>query len=297
MNSTTLHDHSQVACPGFTPIGAAIRTGTSLLQHGLLHGQRVIAKTPIDPRPWWHDRCRHEIAIYQAFERNGRPPVPVANLVSADPDLPRLVLTELPGAPLHPDRYPSARTVTTATTRRMLTALTALHRWHPALVTAIPDDTDYPTQLAPFVGDLIDPVHARLLTDLHSRARTPVEVSHGDAHLGNTCATAEQVALIDLEFTAWRPAGYDHAKLFIFLADNPAARQTVLHDIDPSPITQAGLWVAVALVACRELVSHCRHPNLPDRDRRVHQLTNDLRLAMTNARRLHARLSPPGGTR
>ncbi|MGC4885689.1 hypothetical protein [Micromonospora sp. DT227] len=172
----------------------------------------------------------------------------------------------------------------------MLTALTALHQWQPSSPADIPDDTDYPAQLAPFAGGVLDAASARLLTDLHTRARPPIEVSHGDAHLGNARATAKEVALLDFEFTAWRPVGYDHAKLFIFLADNPAARRIVLRNIDPSAAAPVGLWVAVALVACRELVSHHRHADLPDRNRRLHQLSDDLRLALTHARRLHARL-------
>ncbi|MBL6280169.1 aminoglycoside phosphotransferase family protein [Micromonospora fiedleri] len=297
MNGIALAKHLQTACPGFTPTGSPIRTGTSLLQHGLLHGRQVIAKQPTDPRRWWHDRCRHEIGIYQTFRRIGGPPVPVANLVAADPHLPLLVVTALPGTPLHPDRYPPAGSVSVTTTRRMLTALTALHQWQPTSPAAIPDDTDYPAQLAPFAGSILDAADARLLSDLATLAHPPVEVSHGDAHLGNTLATADQVALLDLEFTAWRPVGYDHAKLFIFLADNPAARRTVLHDITASSGAHVGLWLAVALVACRELASHHRHADLPDRDRRVHQLTSDLQRALAHAHHLHAQLPTSGGAR
>ncbi|WP_148083658.1 phosphotransferase [Micromonospora sp. Llam0] len=250
----------------------------------------MIAKYPIDPRSWWRDRCRHEIGIYQAWQRIGQPPVLVPYLVAADLHLPLLVLTELPGSPLRPERYPPADTVSMATTQRMLAALTALHRWRPTAPCDIPDDTDYPAQLAPFAGDVLETNTIRELIQLHDLARTQVEVSHGDAHLGNTSLIGRQIALLDFEFTAWRPAGYDHAKLYLFLSENPAARHAVKRDVDSAPAAQAGFWISVALAACREMTSHRQHADLPDREQRLYQIATDLRLAVTECRRIRAQI-------
>lgn len=282
-------NHFDRFCSWFVPTSPLVHTGTSLLRHGVLDGRPVIVKHPIDPRPWWHDRCRHEIAVYQAMRR-ALPPVPTARLIAADEQVPLLVLSVLPGAPLYADRYPPPETITPATVTRMLAALAQLHTWRPTPSTVVPDDTDYPAQLAPFVGSAMTDTDLRILTDLHSRSATPVEISHGDAHLGNSSATAQQVALIDFEFTAWRPAGADHAKLYVFLADNPTARQAVLADLGPSPATAAGFWTAVALVCCRELISHRRHPDLPHRQHRLQSIAADLRHALATARQLHTRL-------
>ncbi|MEV6350261.1 phosphotransferase [Actinoplanes sp. NPDC051851] len=284
-------------CPAFTPCSAPIRTATSLLQPGSLDGQPVIAKQPIDPRPWWHDRCRHEITVYRAFQFTGPPPVPVPTLVAADPDIPLLVLTTLPGEALHPDRYPARGTFPPKAARRLLATLRHLHEWSPSSARAFPDDSDYPNQLASIPSELLDAAAVAMLTELHRRAGTRTELSHGDAHPGNARADrGQQLALLDFEFTAWRPAGYDHAKLFVFLADNPAARAAVLHDLQPGTADQAGFWIAVVLVTCRELISHRRHPDLPHRDVRLAQLTTDLRNALAQTHRLHQQLPPTGGT-
>lgn len=236
MTGPLLAAHLGRVCPGFVPASPPLHTGTSVLQHGILDGRLVIAKQPTDPRPWWQDRCRHEIALYRAF-RDNPPPVPVAELIVADEQLPLLVLSVLPGRPLHSDRYPPPATVAPTTVTRMLAVLAQLHTWHPTPAAVVPDDTDYLAQLAPFAGTLLGDANLTALTDLLTRSAAPVEISHGDAHLGNSSATGGQVALLDFEFTAWRPAGADHAKLYVFLADNPIARQAVLADLNPAPAT------------------------------------------------------------
>jgi hypothetical protein len=101
------------------------------------------------------------------------------------------------------------------------------------------------------------------------------------------------VALLDFEFTARRPAGYDHAKLHVFLADNPAARAAVQYDLATTLPAQAGFWLAVVLVACREITSHRRHPGLLDRERRLTQLGADLAEAIDRVRRLPRQYTPP----
>ena len=104
-------DALRQVCPGFTSDGRPIRTETSLLLPGRITGVPVLAKHPVDPRPFWQNRCRHEIAVYQALARAASVPVLTPALVTADPGYPVLVITRLSGQPLHPRRYPSGTRV------------------------------------------------------------------------------------------------------------------------------------------------------------------------------------------
>lgn len=277
------------ACPSFTPDGHPIRTGTSLLLPGRIAGLPVLAKHPVDPRPFWQDRCRHEIKVYQALTSAGPVPVLTPALVAADPGYPLLVTTRLPGRPLHPDRYPS-RPVPAPTLSRMLGALDELHRWRPPA--AFPDDSDYRAQFAGLGGELIPPADLERITWLCDTAMPPAQLEHGDAHLGNALGAPAGVALVDLECTAWRPAGYDLAKLWVFLACSPGSRTAIVPAVTSQPTRLAGFWVAVALVAAREITSHRRHPSLPAAPRRLRQLHADLREALTRIRHLHQQLTP-----
>lgn len=263
-------------CPGLAPDGPPLRTATSILQPGRWHGRPVVLKLPTDPRPWWQDRCRHEITIYQAFAAHP-PPVTAARLVAADPDVPLLVLTHLPGQPLNPDRYLRPGHLRLPDLHRYLTVLEALHRWSPDH-NAVPDDSDYPAQLARLT-DVIDSDDIEAASSLHAAANPPIEVSHGDAHLGNTLAHASTVALIDFEFTAWRPIGYDHAKLWIFCQE-PAARAAVQSAIGTDPQAMAGFWIGVVLTAAREILSYRRQRHFRHCDERLAALATCLRRAL-----------------
>lgn len=266
-------------CPGFVAVRPPLHTGTSRLQHGTLRGRSVIMKHPTDPRTWWHHRCQHEITVYRTLS-NHPPPVQVPELVAADETVPLLVVTYMPGEPLHRDRYPAAGTVPAASVTRLLNTLDHLHQWPPGRRPGLfPDDSDYPAQINALPDDLLTAAVKQQLTSLFARARIALQLTHGDAHLGNALDTGAGTALVDLEFTAVRPGGYDQAKLFTFLADNPGARDLVTairggHDV------QAGFWLAVVLVTCREIVSHRRHPDLPDREHRLTHLHTDLALAV-----------------
>jgi Phosphotransferase enzyme family len=270
-------------CGGFRIDGQPVRTGTSLLLPGHIAGTPVLAKHPADPRRFWQDRCRQEITVYHALASGSPAPVLTPALVAADPDYPLLIITRLPGQPLNPDRFPP-RPVPATTLNQMLAALSALHLWQPAA--RLPDDSDYPAQFAGLPGALIPPAELARITRLCQATMPAVQLEHGDAHLANALATPAGTALIDLECTARRPAGYDLAKLWIFLAASPARRPAIIAAAGTHPQQQAGFWVAAALVAAREITSHTRHPGLPARAQRLRQLHADLRAALTRIRNL-----------
>ncbi|HVB42925.1 MAG TPA: aminoglycoside phosphotransferase family protein [Streptosporangiaceae bacterium] len=283
-NTRQMLDAVRQACPGFATDGRYIRTETSLLLPGRVAGVPVLAKHPVDPRPFWQDRCRHEIAVYQALAREGTVPLPVPALVTADAGYPLLVMTRLPGRPLHPCRYPPARP-SAGTLTSMLAALRLLHNWRPS--PAFPDDSDYTAQFTRIACDLIPPADLRCITRLCDTAMPALQIEHGDAHLANALATPAGVALVDLECTAWRPAGYDLAKLWVFLAASPSSRAAIASAVSTQPRRLAGFWVAVTLVTAREITSCLRHPGLPAAAGRLRQLNADLRAALSSIRRLH----------
>ncbi|MEV6927116.1 aminoglycoside phosphotransferase family protein [Dactylosporangium sp. NPDC051485] len=284
-------------CPGFIAVGPPITTGTSQLQHGTVDGRAVIAKHPTDLRPWWQDRCRQEITVYRALADNP-PPITVPELVAADVDAPLLILTRVPGGPLHPDRYPPAGTVSADAVTRLLHTLDRLHQWPLGRQRGLfPDDSDYQQQINALPDDLLTTDAKDRLIRLFGIAGIGLQLTHGDAHLGNAINTSAGTetcteigtALIDLELTAVRPRGYDEAQLFTFLADNPTARDLVSL-IPGGRDLQAGFWLAVVLVTCREIVSHRRHANLPCREHRLARLRADLALATD---RCHALTNTP----
>ncbi len=281
-------DALRQVCPGFTSDGRPIRTETSLLLPGRVTGVPVMAKHPVDPRPFWQNRCRHEIAVYQALARAASVPVLTPALVTADPGYPVLVITRLSGQPLHSRRYPSSP-VSAGTLTGMLETLEVLHGWQPS--PAFPDDSDYRAQFAGFGGELIPPADLKRITWLCGTVMPPLQLEHGDAHLRNALTTPAGVALVDLECTAWRPAGYDLAKLWVFLAASPYSRAVIGSAASRQPHRLAGFWVAVALVAAREITSHRRHPGLPAAAGRLRQLHADLREALTSIRQIHDQLT------
>jgi len=272
-------------CPGFVAVGPPVETGTSRLQHGTIGERPVIMKHPTDPRPWWQDRCRQEITVYRTLAGH-RPPVQVPELVAADTDAPLLIVTRLPGTPLHPDRYPAAGAIPAALVTRLLSTLDRLHQWQQGGRRGLfPDDSDYQAQVNALPDDLLTADIKDQLTALFDRAGIVRQLSHGDAHFGNALDTATGTALLDFELTAVRPRGYDEAKLFTFLADNPTARHPAA--VRGGRDAQAGFWLAVVLVTCREIISHRRHPDLPDRDRRLTHLHTDLILAVGRCQALN----------
>lgn len=277
-------------CPRFTPTAPATRTETSLLLSGTLGDQPVIAKHPIDRRPFWLDRCRHEITVYTALSAEASLPIPVPRLIAADPTELLLVVTQLPGTPLGADRYP-VTPLPTWRLHQLLDTLDALHRWTPP--TGFPTDDDYPTQLAHLIPDVIAPIDRRRFTELH-HAITPYiahRAEHGDPHPANTLATPTGLSLLDFEVTATRPPGYDLAMLWVLLGPDPHTRRILTTRIEPEPAAHAAFWLAATLILAREITSHRRNAPTPRHHARVPRLLADLTTAIAAVRDLHTRLT------
>jgi len=265
-------------CPGFVPAGAAICTETSTLIPGRVGATAALAKQPIDPRPFWQARARHEIAAYSVLAAAGRPPVPLPRLIAADPGHPLLIMTSIPGTPLGPDRYP-APGFPSAYLDQLLATLDALHHWHVPALRRIPPDTDYAAQYAALPEDLFSPgERARLAATASELTQTlGTQLEHGDAHPANTVASPRApLALIDLEFLAPRLPGYDLAMLWNVVGTVPALRCRIVARAGPAPQMLTAFWLNTILVLGREILSHQRNAPTPPHHARLARQLRDL---------------------
>jgi hypothetical protein len=245
----------------------------------------VLVKRPVDLRPFWIERARHEITVYRVLHKHP-PRLRTPRLIGADPDEPLLVITVAGRRPLHPDRY-AANAVPAATVAAMLDLLDHLHAWNPS---GLPRDDDYTAQLTSIRNPLIGQHEHDLLQELQALAAMSVQVEHGDAHLGNVLAPTSNSTLIDFEFTAWRPAGYDLAKLWVYLAADSNRRQILAH-LGDDPRRQAAFWLSTVLVLTREIASYQRDPRQPEGLNRVQRLQADLAAVL---RRIEIGFHPSG---
>lgn len=285
----TLIDAVLRICPSFVAAGPMTHTDTSVLWPGQVGGVAVLAKRPTDLRPFWVERCIHEITVYQAMVADP-PPFAAPHLVAADPAEPLLIITRLGGKPLHPQRYQTGA-VPPALIDALLDLLDLVHSWRPR---SIPRDDDYVQQLAAIRNPVVRDRHLRMLAELLHAAAPPVQVEHGDAHLANALADLRRrTAAIDFEFTAWRPSGYDLAKVWLFIG--PAAdRRRVLARLGDDPRLHAGFWISAVLALTREITSQRRNPDPGGGMSRLRRLHADLGDALTAAAGLHAQFGLGG---
>lgn len=275
---TAVMDAIQRLCPAFVPAGSPQRTETSLLVPGMVDGRQVIAKHPTDPRPFWRDRCLHEIAVYHALA-DQRPPVTVPRLLAADEARLLLVVERLPGRPIAAARWPQSP-IQPADLVAVIATLRTLHSWNPGPA-AFPAVFDYPEQLERLRRDgLFTRADHDLLTALFAEVIEALgwELNHGDAHPGNVLAITDgDHALVDFEFTGLHAPAFDWALLWVVLQADPAARCEV---ISTARLNGSLRWKAflvnAALVLVREIESHRRRPSSPTHQARLRALERDL---------------------
>ncbi|MGH3854820.1 MAG: aminoglycoside phosphotransferase family protein [Pseudonocardiaceae bacterium] len=279
-------------CPGFRAREKPRSTETSMLWSGFLDGRAVIAKYPIDRRPFWLARARHEIVVYRALPNLAPLPVTVPEMVAADPTRPLIVVTELAGEPMHRHRYLTEK-ISSAPIEAVLSLLARLHAWRPAIPSALPYDDDYPGQLTAVRGSEINDIKHPCAVELYTaiRGRLDVEIQHGDAHLGNVIRQpGGRLALIDLEFTAWRWPSHDLAMLWVLLGDAPSARGQLIPRIGRAAERHAAFWCSALLVCLREIASHQRGPLDATRRSRLERLHRDLTIALDHIQTYHQQI-------
>lgn len=276
-------------CPGFRAHSEPNYTETSMLWGGVLDGRAVIAKYPIDRRPFWLARARHEIAVYRALPALAPLPVIVPDMVAADPVHQLIVVTALAGEPLHPHRYLTEK-ISEGQLDAVLRLLDRVHAWRPAIPSVLPYDDDYPGQLgAVFSSEITDIEHFYAVElYLAISGRLDAEIQHGDAHLGNVIRQPDgRLALIDLEFTAWRWPGHDLATLWVLLGDTPSMREQLIPRIGSAAERHALFWCSAVLVCLREIASQHRGPIDATRRTRLECLHRDLTVALAHIQTYH----------
>jgi len=273
-------------CPLFTPSGPFSCTETSIIVPGRVAGADVVAKHPIDARPFWQARARLEITAYTVIASADAPPVPLPRMLLADQELPLIMLTMMPGSPLGPDRYP-VNPLPPAHLDWLLDATGLLHDWHHPALSAIPADTDHPDQFQALPHDLFSPGELSALASEATRltGRIGTQLEHGDPHPGNALVQpGTPLALIDLELLAHRLPGYDLGVLWTITGPSPHLRSRITARNGPGPQRQAAFWLSVILVIGREILSHRRNaPTALHRDR-LARLLADLEGVRARAR-------------
>jgi aminoglycoside phosphotransferase (APT) family kinase protein len=263
--------------PGFSPGGPLLRNGKAILAIGMLGGQRVLVKHPIEPDEFWRQRFLHELAIYRAFAASP-PPVRVPALHLADDEAELLVVDWIEGRPIATQRYPTASPSPEALTL-VLDTLGALPAWRPPAGWHPPRVYDYPARLVRYrrYGLLSKQDHELLLRLLAVPQAGRWVFQHGDPLLGNFLRTPDgELVLVDWEFAGAYLPGYDLAMLWMLLDADPAGRRRIEALIaEGGSNVQEAFLVNQAMVLTREIRKHHELPQAAWRDERVARLERD----------------------
>jgi len=266
-------------CPGFSLGGALHRSPTSVLLHGEVWGEPVVAKVLVSTSPFWRETFAREIDVYRFFERH-RPPFRTAELIAADERHPLLVLERIDGHPLSTARYPSEE----ISSRQLAAAFTALRRvndWRVP-VAALPRVLDYRSRLERYRrgGQLTGDEYAHVMA-LLGAVGDACEFSHGNLMLPHILRRMDgykegDYALVDWAFGSVFLPGFDLARLWALLRATFGARS----EIDDSVRGRGQLaWNAYlvnqVIVVAQELRTHREQPSGPERDERLAGLEQD----------------------
>jgi Phosphotransferase enzyme family len=206
--------------PGLRVEKMLCHDGKSLVAAGHAGDQPVVIKVLADGDPGWRHRQRHEIGVYQIFDKHP-PPVRVPRLVHTDGH--RIVVMErLEGATLGTGRYP--RVLTVPEVLAAVTLVGRLHGWQP-----LPDGFRpvfaYHTRIARYhAAGYFTEDDRRALERLLTRCGQPRQLNHGDPLPGNMVRLPSgEWALLDWEFTGLFLPGFDLAMLSVLLSGTPGA--------------------------------------------------------------------------
>ncbi|GAB2745958.1 hypothetical protein GCM10027174_19800 [Salinifilum aidingensis] len=254
----------------------------ALVTAGHLDGHPVVAKQLTSLDAYWRGRFAHEIAVHRAV---AQPPAPAGPPQLRDTDGQCvLVVDDLGGAALHPQRYPQH--VCLPQLRAALATLHRLHTWAPPVDSEVwRPDRDEAADLAraEATGWGEDRDWARLQ---HLLATTsPSEPAHGDVVPPNILLTGEGIArLVDWEFAGLRRPGWDLALLHTLLTRTPVAQHLLAEHAATTGVWD-GFLLQRALAIAREVRIHTALPDDILRSQRLALLGTAWRLLAADLHR------------
>lgn len=237
------------------------RGDKSLVARGTLRGRPVVAKLITTGEPYWVACRRRELAVYRAFER-WPPPFPAPSLLYADHRL--TVLSEVPGVPLHGERY-NAADVPPSTVDAVLRALAAVAGWDPPPDALEAFDCAARIEREHAAGQLRDEERSALHR-LLSRCGPARTVAHGDPIPANLLLHEGQCRLVDFEYCGRYLPGHDLA--VVYVTGGPAFAAAVPAAAERLGIADA-FTVNLGLLLCRERRVHAALPDPDLRHRRL----------------------------
>ncbi|MEV0395387.1 phosphotransferase [Polymorphospora rubra] len=243
------------------------RTDKTLLASGTLSGQRVAVKCLLDPDPFWAEKWRHEVDVYEVFAESP-PPLRVPRLLYTD-GARLLVLEWVDGQRLDDDRYPQ-RALNTQETDAVLGCVRSFNQW-PAPGTGFEVVFDYQDRFRRYrdYGYLTDADHDALARLLR-RVGEPRQVNHGDPLPSNILLDPSLgTTLLDWEYTGLFLPGFDLAMLHTQIGAHSPLIKTRIDDLAAESGTEDAFAVNLAAVLTRELRMHHELPDGPLRGSRL----------------------------
>lgn len=277
-------------CPQFSPAEVLARTGKSLLLAGAYTGQPAVAKLLTDEVELWRRRFATEVHTYRVFTAH-RPPVPVPQLLVADPEAGVLVLERVRGEPAAIERHPTAplQPRTSAVVVAAVEAVAARTPPPGSFTTVF----DYPERFArygPHGHGLLSVGDVDRLQTIYTASTVADDVwvfAHGDALTVNVCLTGDTVTLLDWEWAGLYLPGFDHALLWTVLATEDASRARLWASVSTGDWHhRAGFWINAAMTVTRETRIHHELPPTPQRRRILESLDGKLTVVREELARL-----------
>ena len=239
-------------------IGATIEsvlhhTDKAIVAAGSHAGRPVVLKLVTTTDPYWVRRHHHEVEVYRLIHTKPPPP-PTPQLIRHDGDG-LMVLTRLPGRPLHSARHIDTD-LNAATVAVVLATINAMPRWQPTPPPA-PVLADYRAQVdaEQAAGIIDDPYRARLRA-LLDRSGEQREMQHGDPLPANLILDDDRCGLVDFEHSALFLPGWDLAILDTVAGAASPTLRTAIEAI----VTARRIWdqyrVNLALAVAREIRIH-----------------------------------------
>lgn len=243
------------------------QTDKTVLAQGTRAGRAVAIKFLLDADPFWAAKWRHELGVYQVFDRTP-PPVRVPRLVHTD-NARLMVLEWVEGTPLDTDRYPP-RSIADDQAAVVLSCVNAFNRWQPP-AEVFEVIFDYADRFRRYhaLGYLADADHD-VLQRLLATTGQPDQPNHGDPLASNILLDdRDQVTLLDWEFTGLFLPGFDLAMLHTQLgAHTPQIKSRIDTSVSEAAI-ETPFVLNLAAVLTRELRIHRELPDGPLRQSRL----------------------------